>query len=102
MKILVLQHIASEHLGVFGDFLHQDELNWQTIELDEGQEIPELEPYDLMIVMGGPQDVWQEDQYTWLRTEKAASASRRGHRWKGCSGEETRNRSAYCQQNQPG
>jgi GMP synthase-like glutamine amidotransferase len=72
MKILVLQHIASEHPGVFRDFLNQDELNWDTVELDEGQEIPELEPYDLMIVMGGPQDVWEEDQYTWLRTEKAA------------------------------
>jgi GMP synthase-like glutamine amidotransferase len=25
-----------------------------------------------MIVMGGPQDVWEEDQYPWMRTEKAA------------------------------
>ena len=25
-----------------------------------------------MIVMGGPQDVWEEDQYPWLREEKAA------------------------------
>jgi len=72
VKILVLQHLASQHPGIFRDFLRQDGLSWDTIELDEGQEIPELEPYDLMIVMGGPQDVWEEDQYTWLRTEKAA------------------------------
>ena len=72
MKILVLQHLASQHPGIFRDFLRQDGLSWDTIELDEGQEIPELEPYDLMIVMGGPQDVWEEDQYTWLRTEKEA------------------------------
>jgi GMP synthase-like glutamine amidotransferase len=25
-----------------------------------------------MVVMGGPQDVWQEDQYPWFRKEKAA------------------------------
>jgi GMP synthase-like glutamine amidotransferase len=72
MKILVLQHVVSEHPGVLRDFLREDGLSWDTIELDEGQEIPDLEPYDLMIVMGGPQDVWEEDQYPWMRTEKAA------------------------------
>jgi GMP synthase-like glutamine amidotransferase len=72
MKILVLQHIVSEHPGVFRDFLAEDGLTWNTIELDEGQEIPDIEPYDLMIVMGGPQDVWEEDRYPWLRTEKDA------------------------------
>jgi hypothetical protein len=59
MKILVLQHIVSEHPGVFRDFLVNDGLCWDTIELDEGQDIPNLEPYDLMLVMGGPQDVWR-------------------------------------------
>jgi GMP synthase-like glutamine amidotransferase len=72
MKILVLQHVVSEHPGVLRDFLREDGLSWDTIELDEGREIPDLEPYDLMIVMGGPQDVWEEDQYPWMRTEKAA------------------------------
>jgi GMP synthase-like glutamine amidotransferase len=72
MKILVLQHIISEHPGVFRDFLVEDGLSWHTIELDEGQAIPDLEPYDLMIVMGNPQDVWEEDRYPWLRTEKEA------------------------------
>jgi GMP synthase-like glutamine amidotransferase len=71
MKILVLQHVVNEHPGVFRDFLRQDGFNWDTIELDEGQEIPDLEPYDFMIVMGGPEDVWEEDQYTWLRAEEA-------------------------------
>lgn len=72
MKILVLQHIVSEHPGVFRDFLVEDGLSWETVELDEGQAIPDLEPYDLMIVMGGPQDVWEEDRYPWLRAEKEA------------------------------
>lgn len=72
MKILVLQHVAVEHPGVFRDFLRQDGLTWHTVELDQGEPIPDLEPFDLMIVMGGPQDVWEEDQYPWLRDEKAA------------------------------
>jgi GMP synthase-like glutamine amidotransferase len=72
MNILVLQHVAVEHPGVYRDFLREDGLSWRTVQLDEGEEIPRLEPFDLMIVMGGPQDVWQEDEYPWMRAEKAA------------------------------
>lgn len=72
MKIIVLQHLPVEHPGIFRDFLRADGLTWDTVELDAGEPIPDLEPYDLMMVMGGPQDVWQEDTYPWLVEEKIA------------------------------
>jgi GMP synthase-like glutamine amidotransferase len=72
MHILVFQHEKIEHLGVFKAFLEQDGATWQVVELDEGEQIPALDSFDGMIVMGGPQDVWQEDRYPWLRDEKAA------------------------------
>jgi GMP synthase-like glutamine amidotransferase len=72
MKVLVLQHLAVEHPGVFRDFFREDGVVWDTVELDQGDAIPDLEPYDVMVVMGGPQDVWQEDAFPWLKPEKAA------------------------------
>jgi GMP synthase-like glutamine amidotransferase len=72
LKILVLQHLSVEHPGVFRDFLREDGLSWHTVELDQGNTIPDLEAFDVMMVMGGPQDVWQEDLYPWLVPEKAA------------------------------
>jgi GMP synthase-like glutamine amidotransferase len=72
MKIIVLQHLDVEHPGIFRTFLRDDGHAWDTVEVDAGDTIPDLTPYDLMIVMGGPQDVWQEDQYPWLVAEKAA------------------------------
>ncbi len=72
MKILVLQHLAVEHPGVFRDFLREDGFTWHTVELDQGEPIPDLEAFDVMMVMGGPQDVWQEDLFPWLVPEKAA------------------------------
>ncbi|MBN8912317.1 MAG: type 1 glutamine amidotransferase [Rhizobiales bacterium] len=72
MQVLVLQHLAVEHPGVFRDFLREDGVAWHTVELDQGEPIPDLEPYDVMLVMGGPQDTWQEDQFPWLKPEKAA------------------------------
>jgi GMP synthase-like glutamine amidotransferase len=70
--VLVLQHEVIEPLGVFEDFLRADGATWQVVEIDEGETIPALEPFDAMIVMGGPQNVWQEELYPWLRDEKAA------------------------------
>jgi GMP synthase-like glutamine amidotransferase len=72
MNIIILQHIAIEHPGILLDFFREDGFRWTTVELDEGETIPALDPFDLMVVMGGPQDVWQEDQYPWFREEKAA------------------------------
>ncbi len=72
MNIIILQHLAIEHPGVFLDFFREDGSRWTTVELDEGETLPDLDPFDLMVVMGGPQDVWQEDEYPWFREEKAA------------------------------
>jgi GMP synthase-like glutamine amidotransferase len=72
MRILVLQHASVEHPGIFRDFFRADGFTWHTVELDAGEPIPALEPFDFMLVMGGPQDTWQEAEHPWLVAEKAA------------------------------
>lgn len=69
-RVLVLQHIACEHPGVFRDFLAADGIRWDAVELDEGERIPPLEGYDVLWVMGGPMDTWQEQEHPWLVPEK--------------------------------
>ena len=70
-RILVFQHIAIEHPGIFRDFMHEAGIDWRAIELDEGEPIPPLDGWDALWVMGGPMDVWQEDALPWLVAEKA-------------------------------
>ena len=72
MRILVLQHVAVEHPGIFRDLWSQSGFHLDQVQLDEGNQIPDLSAYDLMVVMGGPMDVWQEDLHPWLVPEKAA------------------------------
>ncbi len=72
MRIVVFQHAAVEHPGMFRDLFREDGFPWDVIELDRGDSIPDLAPYDLMLVMGGPQDVWQESDHPWLVDEKEA------------------------------
>ena len=72
MRLLVFQHIAIEHPGIFRDFLAADGVAWDAVELDAGEPIPPLSGYDALWAMGGPMDVWQEEQHPWLIAEKRA------------------------------
>jgi len=72
MRVLVFQHIAIEHPGIFRDFLAADGVAWDAVELDAGDPIPPLDGYDALLVMGGPMDVWEEDAHPWLAAEKRA------------------------------
>jgi GMP synthase-like glutamine amidotransferase len=72
MKILVLQHSETEHPGIFLDIWRAAGHDWTTIQLQQDAPIPDPEPYDLMVVMGGAMDVWQEDQHPWMKAEKQA------------------------------
>ena len=71
MEILVLQHINIEDPGYIKDLMIKDGVNITTIELDEGEKIPDnLNFFDGMLCMGGPMDTWMEKDYPWLIEEK--------------------------------
>ena len=71
MEILVLQHINIEDPGFIKDLMIKDGVNITTIELDEGEKIPNnLNFFDGMLCMGGPMDTWMENDYPWLIEEK--------------------------------
>lgn len=42
--------------------LARDGVEWRAVELDEGDEIPDLNEFDALWVMGGTMDVWDVDQ----------------------------------------
>ena len=71
MEVIVLQHIKIEDPGYIKDLMLNDGVNLTTIELDEGEKIPnDLSKFDAMFCMGGPMDTYMEDQYPWLINEK--------------------------------
>ena len=71
MKIIVLQHIKIEDPGYIKDLMISDGAQLTTIELDEGETIPnDLSKFDVMFCMGGPMDTWMEKDYPWLVDEK--------------------------------
>ena len=71
MEAIVLQHIKIEDPGYIKDLMLSDGWKLTTIELDEGEKIPEnLNNFNAMLCMGGPMDTWMVDEYPWLVEEK--------------------------------
>jgi GMP synthase-like glutamine amidotransferase len=70
-RALVFQHMDYDHPGRFLDFFAEDGIVPEMVRLWEGQQIPNLAPYDFLFVLGGAQDTWQEE-HTWMPEEKAA------------------------------
>ena len=70
-NVIVLQHIKIEDPGYIKDLMIKDNIKLTTIELDEGEKIPnDLSKFDAMFCMGGPMDTWMEKDYPWLIDEK--------------------------------
>ena len=70
-RFLVFQHIAAEGPGAFCPMMEAAGISWDVVELDEGEPIPSLEGYEALLIMGGPMDVWEEEEHPWLVEEKA-------------------------------
>src|SRR5258708_11098104 len=69
-KIIVLQHHPAETLGAIADAVESAALAWQYVRVHDGQPIPkEMRGAGGLIVMGGPQTVYQLDRYPYLRDE---------------------------------
>ena len=71
-RVLVFQHHPDEDPGVLGILLEEAGCTLHAVELDAGEAIPDLVAFEMLLVMGGPQHVWQEDAHPWLVEEKAA------------------------------
>ena len=72
MRILVLQHLESDHPGMLRNCFTEHDVAWDAVLLENGEEIPDLNAYDAMLVMGGPMNVWDVEKYPWLLQEKDA------------------------------
>lgn len=74
MRLLVFQHTPDEHPAAFADHAKAAGDVMTTVHLYAGDEIPDLGAFDALLVMGGPMDVWEEDDHPWLIPEKTAIA----------------------------
>jgi GMP synthase (glutamine-hydrolysing) len=72
MKTLIIIHVESEGPGTLGHYLETISAGVQTVRLYAGERLPEAaEAFDVIISMGGPMNVYEEEHYPFLREETA-------------------------------
>ncbi len=70
-RLLVLQHLEREGPGLFYQIALERGLDISIFRLDLGDSLPELEPGDLLLVLGGPRGLRDihNSEYPWLKKE---------------------------------
>lgn len=70
MRAHYLQHVPFEGLGSIAPWLESAGYQITGTKLYESTTIPNPEQFDLLIIMGGPMSVNDEERFPWLRIEK--------------------------------
>ncbi|ACD93943.1 type 1 glutamine amidotransferase [Trichlorobacter lovleyi] len=70
MKVHVLQHVPFEGIGSIRLWLEKHGADVSYTRFFEDHDLPQMNNFDLLIVMGGPMSVNDELRITWLRSEK--------------------------------
>jgi GMP synthase-like glutamine amidotransferase len=71
-KALVIQHMEHDHVGRFAEYFAEDGIIPTTVRPFKGEAMPDLTGFDLMFVLGGAQNTWEEAEHAYLRDEKQA------------------------------
>ena len=71
MKIHIIQHVAFEPAGMIIDWakINKHSLTHSLV-FEENISWPAMSEFDMLVIMGGPMGVHEEDKFEWLRTEK--------------------------------
>jgi GMP synthase-like glutamine amidotransferase len=70
MRAHYLQHVEFEGLGSIAPWLEEAGYEITNTRLFESAKFPDLKKIDLLVVMGGPMSVNDEDDFPWLVSEK--------------------------------
>ncbi|MDR9367005.1 MAG: gamma-glutamyl-gamma-aminobutyrate hydrolase family protein [Balneolaceae bacterium] len=70
MRAHVNQHVAFEGLGSMEEWLKENGYEITTTCFFESADLPKIDSMDLLIVLGGPMSVNDEEEYPWLVSEK--------------------------------
>ena len=70
MRLHYLQHVPFEDLARIENWAEDRGHELSRTLLFDGQELPGIDEFDWLVIMGGPMNIYEEDKYPWLASEK--------------------------------
>ena len=69
MNVLIVKHVDSEGPGSIEVHLEREKVPYQILNLEQSNHFPKLDDLTHIILLGGPMNVYEENQYPFLRQE---------------------------------
>lgn len=70
LRVHFLQHVSFEALGSISEWIETKGHELSKTYFKESEELPKHSDYDLLIIMGGPMSIYDEERFPWLKKEK--------------------------------
>ena len=70
MRVHYLQHTSIESIGAVGDWICARGHEVSSTRLYLSADFPHLDDLDLLVIMGGPMNIYEHEAYPWLSAEK--------------------------------
>ncbi|GGG67167.1 type 1 glutamine amidotransferase [Paenibacillus radicis (ex Gao et al. 2016)] len=70
MNIIALKHFSFDDESAIASWANQQGYHMRVLDPSEVEEYPVQASYDMLLILGGPMSVYQEDKYPWLAAEK--------------------------------
>lgn len=69
-RVHYIQHVPYEGIGYIDEWIKENGCELSVTKMYEEHIFPDLETFDLLVIMGGPMGAYDEDIYPWLKGEK--------------------------------
>lgn len=70
MKIHYLQHVPFEDPGKITDWAQEKGYPMSGTKMYAREELPGVDDFDWLVIMGGPMNIYEEQEFPWLKKEK--------------------------------
>ena len=71
MRIHYLQHVPFEGLGSIERWAKFNDHSLSATRFYDGEALPRLDQIEMLVILGGPMNIYEEDSHPWLIEEKA-------------------------------
>lgn len=69
MNVLIIKNVSAEGPGTIEDHLRTTNTPFTSIDLEQGQSLPDIHSYSHVVIMGGPMAVYEMDRTPYLKDE---------------------------------
>ncbi|MBN2174172.1 MAG: type 1 glutamine amidotransferase [Bacteroidales bacterium] len=70
MDFTIFQHVPYESPGYILDWIHENGYSMEEVNFYDQPRLPDVKDTENLIVMGGPMNVFDDDEYSWLPAER--------------------------------